>query len=174
MQQSGTAANVVVSALSATTGGTITGLPGLTNNTTAVDFYMLSSGNNGSAYDELYLTTTTGISKFSLVSGSWVPNSTVTVVGGLFGIAAALDPNTPGDEDLYVTNGSGATAANSVVKYVDSTGWDQNITLGTPTTVFTAAAGTTFKGIDFVPTPEPASLGILAIGSVLAMRRRRI
>src|SRR5207253_2958129 len=50
LQQSSTTTNIVVSTVSAPSGGAITGLPGLTNNTTAQDFYLISSGNNGAAF----------------------------------------------------------------------------------------------------------------------------
>ena len=45
---------IVVSAVSPN-GTALTGLPGLTRDSAAVDFYMISSGNNGSAYDVLYV-----------------------------------------------------------------------------------------------------------------------
>jgi hypothetical protein len=175
LQQSPTATNIVVSTVSAPSGGTITGLPGLTNNNTALDFYLVSSGTNGSAYDELYITTTSGISKFSLAGGTWVANGSAAVSGGLYGIAAAVDPL--GGADLYATAGSGGATGNSVVKFVDSAGWNSSISLGASTTLYTAPTGAVNKGIEFVPVavPEPASGTLLALGllgGVVAVRRR--
>jgi hypothetical protein len=175
LQQSSTVTNIVVNTVSAPSGGTLTGLPGLSNDSTAVDFYMLSSGNNGSAYDELYLSTTAGISKYSLVGGTWVSNSSAAV-GGLFGLAAELDPLGNGKEDLFATSGTGATGANTVLKFVDSAGWNQSINLGASTTVYTAPTGTTAKGIDFVPTvPEPTSIVLASLSFLgLAASARRV
>jgi hypothetical protein len=175
LQQSSTAP--VVSTSSALTGGTIAGLPGLTNNSTAQDFYMISSGANGSAYDVLYITNNTSgtagsIQKFSLVSGSWVANGSTTTSFGGFGLAAMVDGSGTG-ADLFVTSGTGATAANTVRELVDSAGYNSPINLGSATTIYTAAAGTTMKGIDFVPVPTPGALALLGLGGIVAGRRRR-
>jgi hypothetical protein len=51
---------------------------------------------------------------------------------------------------------------------VDSTGFNQTISLGSPTTLFTAAASTTLKGVEFVPVPEPSTLGLAGVGVALA------
>jgi hypothetical protein len=56
----------VISTVSAD-GTTLTGLNGLPTDGNAVDFYMLSSGANGSAFDLLYILDGTTVSKFSLV-----------------------------------------------------------------------------------------------------------
>ncbi|HZZ29640.1 MAG TPA: PEP-CTERM sorting domain-containing protein [Pirellulales bacterium] len=171
LQQSATAA--VIASVSATSGGTLTAVSGLPANNNATDFYMLSSANNGT-YDELYVASGTGngtgISKFSLVSGTWTANGTAAVTGGVYGIAAALDPL--GGEDLYVTTGNGG-ANNSVLKFVDSAGFNSSITVGTPTTLFTAPSGAIDKGIEFVPipVPEPAAL-VLALVGLAAMGPR--
>src|SRR5262249_22606760 len=58
-QASSTGTVIQVSTLSAFTGGTITGLPGLTNNANLQDFYLIQSGSNGTTYDELYVLSAT-------------------------------------------------------------------------------------------------------------------
>src|SRR5205814_2556542 len=83
-----------VSTISAPSGGIVTPLPGLSAATKDTqDFYLVSSGSNGSAYDVLYIitdsTSTTGmISKYSLVGGSWTFNGSYATVFGGFSLAA--------------------------------------------------------------------------------------
>jgi len=148
LQQSSSAGTIVISTVSAAVGGTVSGLSGMANDSAAADFYFLSSGNNGSAYDVLYIVGTSTIKKYSLYGSSWTANGSYTLTGSGFGICAA---KTGGGVDLYVTSGGGATAANSVLKFTDSAGYNATISLSAPTTLYTAPAGTTLKGIDFVP-----------------------
>jgi hypothetical protein len=169
LRASGTAGTAVVATVSAPSGGSITNLPGLTNQSAAQDFYLVSSGSNGSAFDILYVstsTTTAGIQKYSLVSGSWTANGTANVNSlGIFGLAAEWNGS---GATLFGTTGNGATSANSLLRMVDSTGFNQTISLGSPTTLFTAAASTTLKGVEFVPVPEPSTLGLAGVGVALA------
>jgi hypothetical protein len=155
LQQSSTGTIFVVSTVSAPSGGTITGLPGLTNNNTAQDFYLISSGNNGAAFDVLYVLNNTSatagtIQKYSLVSGTWTANGTYTTSFGGFGIAAAGNGN---GALLYVTSGNGATATNNLIKLTDIAGYNTaiNITTGNNVTLFTSPATTGIKGIAFAP-----------------------
>lgn len=176
LQQSTVVTNIVVSTLTATSGGSIVGLPGLANNSTAQDFYMISSGLNGSVFDVLYISNNSGatvgsIAKFSLVGSSWVANGVSASTGfGGFGLAAAANGT---GADLFLTSGNGATAANTVRKLVDANGWNAAISLGSATTVYTAPAGTTLKGIDFTPVPAPGAVALLGLGGLAASRRRR-
>ncbi len=154
-QSSSLAGTSIVSTISAASGGVITSLPGLTNNANMQDFYLIQSGSNGSTYDVLYTvfasSNTAGtISKFSLVSGNWVANGTSTTTFGGFGLAAEDNGGSPG-ASLYVTSGQGALAANNVLRIVDSAGYNATLALGTSTTIYTAPAGTTVKGISLVP-----------------------
>ncbi len=141
--------------VSALSGGTLTGLPGLPFGATAMqDFYMIASGSNGVAYDILYVLQATtdnagAIRKYSLVGGSWMANGSNTTAFGGFGLAATA--NGDGTASLYVTSGAGALVTNTVRKLTDTAGYNATIALGAPTTLYTAAAGTTLKGIDFVP-----------------------
>jgi len=143
--------------LSSATGGAITDLPGLpVGASTMQDFYMVSSGSNGSTYDVLYVLQATSatagtIYKYSLVSGSWTANGSTNTTFGGFGLAAATNA---GGADLYVTSGSGATAANTVRKLTDSAGYNATVSISAITTLYTAPAGTVMKGIDFVPVTK--------------------
>ena len=167
MQTSSTATVIQVSTVSAATGGTIAGLPGLTNNASAQDFYLIKSGDNGNTFDVLYVMSATSntagtIAKYSLVDTNanavlgdagdlWTANGTYTTAFGGFGIAAADNGN---GAVLYVTTGLGAQAANSVLKTADTAGYNAaiNITTANNVTLYTAGAGTTLKGLDFAPS----------------------
>ncbi len=146
----------MVSTISATTGGTITGLPGLPNGPgSGVDFYLVSSGSNGSAFDVLYILESTTITagsiiKYSLVGGSWVSNGTYTTSFGGLGLAAEKSGS---GFNLYATSGVGSTAANNVVRLTDDAGYNTpiNITTANNVVLYTAPAGTIMKGIAFTP-----------------------
>jgi hypothetical protein len=163
-QASSVATTISVNTISAATGGTITGLPGLTNNANFQDFYLISSGSNGSVFDVLYTldasSNTVGtISKFSLVTGTWVANGTFTTTFGGFGLAAQKNET---GANLFVTTGQGALVANSVLKLVDGAGYNTTINITSNTNLYTTSAGTIIKGIAFAPaavvTPLPLHL----------------
>ena len=156
---SSSAANVVVDTVSISGSGAVTGLPGLTNDAAAVDFTLVSSGANGSAYDVLYITDDTSatvgaIKKFALIGGTWTAEGTATTTG-LFGITAAKDAVS--GFDIYATTGNGSSGSNMVVSYVDSSAWNAPISLSTATTLFTTATATNLKGIAFVPSVSASS-----------------
>jgi len=154
-----------VGIISAATGGTYTGLTGLANGTSnCQDFYLISSGSNGNAFDVLYVLSATSatvgtIAKYSLVSGSWTANGSYTTNFGGFGLCASY---TSGSTNLYVTSGTGATTANKVNCLVDASGYNTtvNITTANNVTLYTAATGTIFKGIAFAPQ-APAAISVV-------------
>jgi hypothetical protein len=174
-----------VSTISAPTGGTLTGLPGLPLAVAAMqDFYMVQSGSNGVTYDVLYVLSATSntvgaIDKYSLVAGSWVANGSSATAFGGFGLAATAGAGAPGAK-LFITTGQGALAANSVLQLADTTGYNAaiNIVTANNITLYTTPAGTTLKGIDLAPAvPEPATLGMAAMlfGAIgFCSRRRRL
>ncbi len=171
-QASATVTNIQVSTVSAATGGTIAGLPGLANNASLADFHLISSGDNGSAFDVLYVLSSTGatagsIAKYSLVSGSWVANGSYTTAFGGFGVTAADNGN---GALLYVSTGTGATAANSVLKIADTAGFNTAIAITTANnvTLYTAPAGTVVKGVAFAPVALP-DLALSVVAPATAM-----
>jgi hypothetical protein len=133
-----------------------TGLTGLAvGNANKTDFYLISSGSNGSTNDILYTvensSATVGvISKYSLVSGSWTANGTYSTTNGGFGLVAQKNGS---GAYLYMTSGNGASTANSVIKLTDTAGYNSTISITTSSnvTLYTAATGKLLKGIGFAP-----------------------
>jgi hypothetical protein len=131
-------------------------LPGMPNgDSTMQDFYLISSGTDGAAFDVLYIlsasSSTVGtIYKYSLVSGLWLANGSYATSFGGFGLCAARNGS---GAVLYVTTGSGSTAANKVMQLTDTAGYNATISISTANnlTLYTAASGTTMKGIAFAP-----------------------
>jgi hypothetical protein len=151
----------------------------------ASDFYMVSSGVNGTTNDILYYIdptnkTSGAIFKFCLSYDplnadrngqlGWVPaGSTQTLIqGGV--LNSAPTPNggdglyavrNGGGVDLYYTTGTGGTTSNSLVKVHDSAGYNQGINLGAFQTLYVAPPQAILKGVALAP-----SIPQLAIGSV--------
>lgn len=149
-----------IGTLSAPSGGAFTALPGATVSS-GQDFYLVSSGANGSAFDVLYILSATSntagtISKYSLVSGSWVANGTFTTTFGGFGLAAQKDA-VGGGAFLYASTGQGALAANNVRRLTDAAGYNAAIDISNNIILYTAPAGRIVKGVEFVPLAPPAT-----------------
>jgi hypothetical protein len=157
-----------VGIISAPSGGTYTALPGLPVGATArQDFYLVSSGENGSNFDILYvLSATSGtagaVFKYSLVDGLWVENGTYTTTFGGFGLAVE---KTMSGSNLYVSTGTGATAANSVRKLIDATGYNATINITDNIILYTTGAGTIIKGLAFAP--KLVNAGTITIAGTL-------
>ncbi|HZZ82219.1 MAG TPA: hypothetical protein VFE62_27220, partial [Gemmataceae bacterium] len=153
-----------VSTVSAASGGIVTGLPGLANGTAnGQDFYLISSGDNGSTFDVLYILTASSntagvISKFSLVNGSWTGNGTYSTNFGGFGMVAADNGN---GALLYVTTGAGALTTNSVMRLADTAGYNSTISITTANNVaiYTVPGTAVIKGIAFTPDDGMGSIG---------------
>ncbi len=160
-QQSADTAIVQVVTVSAASGGTLTALPGLSNESLFQDFYLIRSGDNGNKFDVLYVASnsssnTGSIAKYSLVNGSWMANGTYDTDFGGFGLAASDDGN---GARLYVTTGDGHKAGNSVIRLIDTAGYNAVISINTADnlTLYTTTISTTIKGIDFVPAAAPTN-----------------
>jgi len=142
-----------LSTTSALTGGVLTGLPGIIKNSTHQDFYLISSGSNGTSFDILYVLSATSntvgaITKYSLVAGTWVANGSFVTDFGGFGIAAEKSGT---GAKLYITTGQGALVANSVLSLTDAAGYNTAISITNNGALYTAAAGTIIKGVAFAP-----------------------
>ncbi|MFT3922334.1 MAG: SdiA-regulated domain-containing protein [Myxococcales bacterium] len=141
--------------VSAPSGTTVTALPGFGSvfDNNLQDFYLVQSGQNGSAYDVIYTLAATSdsagtIRKYSRVSGTWVANGNATTSYGGFGLAAKKNGS---GASLFLTTGQGAAVTNKVFRVDDAAGYNATLSLGATTTLFTAPTGTILKGIDFVP-----------------------
>lgn len=168
-QSSSTGTVIQVSTASAPSGGSITGLPGLTNNASMQDFYLISSGSNGTSFDILYVISATSntagtITKYSLVSGTWTSNGSYTTTFGGFGMAAKKQGS---GAYLFVSSGQGALAANNVIRLTDANGYNAalSITTANNVTLYTAATGTIVKGIAFAPASACTSPAITSVSN---------
>ena len=158
--------------ISGTSSTSYTNLTGLGNGaTTRQDFYLISSGSNGSTFDVLYISdasaaATGTIYKYSLVSGSWTANGTYSTSVGGFGIIAEKSGS---GANIYITTGSGATTANSVRKIVDGAGYNTTINVTGTSTLYTAGTGVILKGLAFAPNKETlGSLNSASTNHVIA------
>jgi hypothetical protein len=152
---------------------TYTPLTGLINDNNAVDFYMVSSQNNG-VFDTLYYTDTTAgdIVKYSLISGTWTAKGTDTTPGTT--IDGIFAQQVPGGVNLFYTTSALTANGSQVFEVEDTSGQSGSLTnLTSPTLLYTAPTGDSLRGLVLVP--EPASFGLMLIGgSLLALRRRRV
>lgn len=190
LRQSGTAGTTVVSSVGGTLAApSITGLPGLSNDGNAQDFYMISSGSSGSAFDVLYVTSGNNLAKFSLVAGSWASNGSVTLASALpvgmgltsmFGLAARLAPT--GGVDLFATAGTSGTnnvTAVALVGLTDASGYNTpiNVIANAGSVLYrqTVAQNSGFRlaGVEFVAVPTPGAAALVGLGGIVAARRRR-
>ncbi|MFN4123643.1 MAG: beta strand repeat-containing protein, partial [Flavobacteriales bacterium] len=147
-----------VNTVSTPTPNTVTGLPGIPNLNTAQDFVLISSGFNGATFDVLYILRSTSatagnIDKYSLVSGTWIANGTYSTGIGGFGLTGTKFLV---GAELYVTSGTGSTAANIVRRLEDANGYNQPINITSTVDLYTTAAGTTLKGVAFAPVATNA------------------
>jgi hypothetical protein len=161
-----------------TSGQTITSLPGFPTSTGSPYAFFFADLNGGVAgVDTLYVADDTAnqIQKYSLVAGTWTANGTITAtaVRGLTGVV-----NGDGSVTLYgTTGGSTAAGGGSLYTLTDTAGYNSTIT-GALSTIATAAANEAFRGVAFVPTPEPgtwllAGLAVfVGLGSQVWKRRK--
>jgi len=165
---------VAVGTIAAPTGSSLTVLPGFAASVTNLqDFYLISSGSNGSSYDVLYLMYATSntagtIAKYSLVSGTWTANGTYTTTFGGFSIAAKKQGS---GAYLFVSTGQGALAANNVLRLTDTAGYNSTLSITTANNLvlYTAPAGSIAKGIAMAPrliAPDVTNTTLTASGTV--------
>lgn len=134
-----------------TSGQTISNLPGFPTAGSPNGYFFADLSPSVAGVDTLYVAEdTTGggqIQKYSLVSGNWTANGTITAsaVRGLTGIQNG------GNVTLYgTTGGSGATGGGSLYSFTDTTGYNATVS-GTVSTIATAATNTAFRGVALAP-----------------------
>jgi len=164
-------ASATVPAVMTVSGGTTNYLPGIPGDANATDFHLVSSGQNGAAFDVLYLIDNTAtnagtIYKYVLAGGSWTTEGTYSTGLGGYGLCAVTNGG-GGGVNLYFTTGNGSTSGNSLDQVTDTT-YPVNSTLGIPggpgvvITLYTAPAGELLKGVAFVPVALAPSVSTQA------------
>jgi hypothetical protein len=126
---------------------------GLVTDSTAGDFYMIST-NGGTSYDVMYIldqnsNTNGAINKYSLVNGYWSSNGSFT--NGTGGDSLLATTNSSGGVYLYFTTAPKGSTNNSVVRVTDSAGWNAPLTIVSSNVIYKASGGAQLKGISFVP-----------------------
>jgi hypothetical protein len=161
-----TRAFTVGTGLPTTTGqtiGALTGLPTTGGNYGSMQIFDLDTTVTG--FDTIYLSNGTGIEKWSLVSGTWTLNNTVTAAGTLMDFTAIQTGSTV---DIY-----GVTATD-LFSLTDTAGYNANISGTFGSSLLSAGTNYAFRGIDVAPIPEPSTWALLAGGlAVLTLLRRR-
>jgi hypothetical protein len=157
----------------------LSGLPALTG-TSMYSFFFADLSSSVAGDDTLYIADDgIGISKYSLVGGTWVANGVLGVNADDYrGITGVVDPS--GGVNLFATRlgGSGAAGGGELVSILDIGGYNAAIA-GTPSVLSTAitsgTAGsfnTAFRGVGYV-IPTPGTAALLGLAGVFAARRRR-
>jgi hypothetical protein len=152
---------------------TATRLPGLTDttnpNTYGFFFADLNAGVAG--VDTLYIADegAGALTKFSLVSGSWVSNGTIGTASDTYRGITGVVVN--GVVTLFATRKGGTTAAGGgeLVKLIDSTGYNGAFS-GTPTLLAAATTNIAFRGVALAPgkptvTPSAGANGAISPNS---------
>lgn len=162
--------SAVGTGLPTTSGQTITALPGMPTATggSRYDFYFADPNTLYIADDSNITTASGGLQKWTFDGSIWSLAYTMTtnLTAGLRGLTGVVNG---GVATLYATTADAVNATNgNKLVMVTDTG------VGSPfTTLATAPGNEAFRGVEFSPVPEPASLVLLASGAVLFFRRRR-
>jgi DNA/RNA endonuclease G (NUC1) len=154
---------------------TITNLPGFATSTGSPYAFFFADLDGIPGVDTLYVaddTTTAGgpggITKYSLVSGTWSSNGVVGAVADSYrGLTGSVSGTTV---TLFAIRkgGTGATGGGELVTFTDSSGYRGAVS-GAPTLLATAGANTAFRGVAFAPegavvapsiTTQPANVTI--------------
>jgi hypothetical protein len=137
---------------STATATSLFGSPANASSLSSYDFAMNSAGNIVYVADD---GTIAGIQKWELISGTWTLDYTLGV--GTTSGARQLTVDWSGSNPIIFAT-TGETSANRLVELTD-TGAVSGFT-----TLDTAAANTVFRGVDFVPVPEPSALALAGCG----------
>jgi hypothetical protein len=163
--------NTVGTGLPTTTGQTMTRLPGLsdTNNASSWDFYFADS-NTLYIVDDSTSATVGGMQKWKFDGANWNLAYRIFTDGVVnFGLRSIAGTNDGITATLWVTtNESTGTRVLSIQDTLAAT-----TSSATFTQVLGAVTNKAYRGVEFIPIPEPTSLALLMGGSLLFVRRRR-
>jgi hypothetical protein len=162
--------DTVGAGLPTTSGQTVIRLPGLTDTSDPSDFsfFMADLDPNVSGLDTMYISdddkNVGGLFKYSLVNGNWVLTGSKAVgnnnkyrglTGSVSGSTVTLFATRKGGNDL--------TGGGELASLVDINGYNSSIS-GSFNLIATAGANTAFRGVAFVPVPEPSAIIVLFTG----------
>jgi hypothetical protein len=145
-----------------TSGQTVTNLPGFPASTgSPYGFFFTQLNSASSGVDTVYVADDgLGIQKYSLVSGNWTLNGTITAAS-VRGLTGLLSTDGTTVTLFGTTGGSTATGGGSLYTVADTAGYNAAPSTLTATTIASAAANEAFRGIAFVPVapvPEPSTI----------------
>jgi hypothetical protein len=146
-----------------TSGATATALSGVTvSGTSSTGFYLTPDGSR------LFVADGAGtIQEFVNNAGNFMADKSLTTSGAPYQLTGAT---TGGVTTLYFTTKSG-TAGNSLYSDTFNAGTDA---FSTPTSIATAGINETFKGVELLAVPEPATWGMMVSGMVLLLGVQRL
>ena len=128
---------------------TFTALSAAIGGTSANQFYFLDRDAGVAGVDEVFIADgSSGLKKYSFDGTTWTSRGTIS--GTFFGVVIVANGT---GTDLYATTGTGAAAANTLVKYTDSAAYNAAGSFSSATTLATAASGKAFRGLAFAPVP---------------------
>jgi hypothetical protein len=140
-----------------TTTASVTNLPGMPNNNSPIPtgFFLADLDAGIAGPDVIYFldgnafggATANTLSKYSLVSGTWVKNNAINIDNPR-GMTASVSGNSV---ILYVSTSTGLS------KVTDATGYNANMTASFAS-IAAAPANTSFKGVAFAPSDFPTSV----------------
>lgn len=163
---------------------TLTALPGfpvLASGPSTYAFFFADLSSAVAGDDTLYVAddAARALTKYSLVSGSWVANGTVGVdTDDYRGVTGGVNPD--GSVQLFATRkgGSNAAGGGELVSLLDASGYNGAFA-GTPSVIASAVTSSTagtfntaFRGVVYV-VPTPGAFALLGLGSLIALRRKR-
>jgi hypothetical protein len=156
--------NTVGTGLPTTSGQSITGLPTFPILGSMFSFVLFDMDVATPGYDVMYVVgdDATALTKYSLVTGTWVSNGVVGVASDTYrGLTASLTGSTV---TLYATRkgGTAAVGGGEFVSLVDASGYNGAFS-AVPSVIATAGSAKAFRGIAFAPIAAPLPIKFINI-----------
>lgn len=140
--------------LPTTTGQTMVNLPGLPTTGNPYQFFIV---NPSSGSDVLYVAHENLLRKYSLSGGTWVSNGTIGIASDKYR-AVTGQVTTNGHVQLYAIrrNDNSTSSGGEIVKLIDSTGYNNDFSLLTPTLIVQSNDHNVFRSIVMAPDTTAA------------------